>query len=402
MKRSIFIFVFCVLFVQFFQAQLKVANNGNVGIQLGTSTPLSAFAVGDVGNVNTKVYAKGSVVGVNGVSTGTSSLSGINWTYGLIGDANLFNNMHIGVLGQSFSATPLNSYRAFGVFGMAGNSSSGYNYGVFGTTYGSQYGAGIVGTTGNNRDVNISSGLYAGYFVGNVYVSGTLTGNPVVNSDKRFKKNIAILDTKSTLKNVLEMSPVEYNMQQVYVKSKGDSAIVEKGLFDEKSQMFQKKQFGLIAQDLQKMYPDLVYEDANGYLSVNYIGIIPLLIESIKELNAEIENMKLIGNSSSPYKVQSTGLVPTNNNISSASLYQNNPNPFSQSTQIKFYLPSAVNSAYLCIYDLQGKQLKQMVISERGNSSKIISASEFSPGIYLYALMADGKEIDIKKMILTE
>ena len=38
----------------------------------------------------------------------------------------------------------------------------------------------------------------------------------------------------------------------------------------------------------------------------------------------------------------------------------------------------------------------------KSNESKIISASEFSPGIYLYALMADGKELDIKRMILTD
>ncbi len=134
MKRTFIILSVCIFFTQAMDAQLKVANNGNVGIQIDTSTPLSSFSVGDVGNENTKAYVKGSVVGLNCVSSGTSFLSGINWTYGLIGDAALFNNMHIGVAGSSYSNTPKDSYRAFGIFGMAGNSTSGYNYGVFGTT----------------------------------------------------------------------------------------------------------------------------------------------------------------------------------------------------------------------------------------------------------------------------
>ena len=54
------------------------------------------------------------------------------------------------------------------------------------------------------------------------------------------------------------------------------------------------------------------------------------------------------------------------------------------------------------IYDLYGKQLKQIHLSQRGNGSQIISGSEFSAGIYLYALIADGKEVDVKRMILTE
>jgi myo-inositol-hexaphosphate 3-phosphohydrolase len=87
---------------------------------------------------------------------------------------------------------------------------------------------------------------------------------------------------------------------------------------------------------------------------------------------------------------------------SEPALYQNTPNPFSQSTQIKYYLPETVKSASLCIYDFQGKQLKQIPVAQRGEGSQQISGSEFSAGIYLYALIADGKEIDIKRMILTE
>ena len=52
-------------------------------------------------------------------------------------------------------------------------------------------------------------------------------------------------------------------------------------------------QMGLIAQDVQEVYPDLVSMNSNtGNLTVNYIGIIAPLIESIKELKQEVEFLK--------------------------------------------------------------------------------------------------------------
>lgn len=401
MKRTITILSVCVFFTQVVFGQLKVANSGNVGIQLGTSTPLSALSIGSVGTATDKVTIYGASTALNAYRTGSSST---NWSYGVNSTSDITGLISCGIRGQAYSSTAQNYGRAWGVLGLAGNSTSGYNYGVMGIHAGTGNGAGIVGTVNGNSAV-VVPGVYAGYFVGDVTVTGTLTGNPVVNSDKRYKRNIADLNKTTTLKKVLQMLPVEYNLNQIYTKSVGDSSVVQRPLYDEKSQVFKKKHYGLVAQDLQKLYPDLVYEDANGYLSVNYIGIIPLLIESIKELNEEVEALKQNINSSSSAasKVKTTGLVSgIDDVIAAASLNQNNPNPFSQSTQIKYCLPSTVNTASLCIYDLQGRQLKQLSISERGNGSKTISASEFSPGIYLYALIADGVEIDVKRMILTE
>jgi len=194
------------------------------------------------------------------------------------------------------------------------------------------------------------------------------------------------------------MVPIEYNLKQIYHETKNDSTITKKGLYDENSQVFQKKHYGLIAQDLQKLYPDLVYQNDSGYLSVNYTGLIPILIESIKELKSEINILS--ASNSGPKKIGAAN-VSVDEPQSTATLFQNSPNPFSKSTQIKYYLPSTVQNAMLCIYDLQGKQLKQITITERGNSSQIISGSEFAAGIYLYGLMADGNEVDVKRMILT-
>jgi hypothetical protein len=173
---------------------------------------------------------------------------------------------------------------------------------------------------------------------------------------------------------------------------------------DESSQAYQKKKYGLIAQDLQKVYPDLVYEDQNGYLSVDYVGIIPLLIQSIKQQQSQIENLNQeiqILNSNNN-KLKSAQGSDDINASDKAMLYQNTPNPFNQTTEIKYYLPKTVTTASLIIYNMQGNQLKQIQLTTRANGSETISASEFSAGMYLYALLADGKEIDVKRMILTK
>jgi len=88
--------------------------------------------------------------------------------------------------------------------------------------------------------------------------------------------------------------------------------------------------------------------------------------------------------------------------VAQCKLYQNTPNPFNQNTQIRFYIPESVNVAQLCIYNLQGTQIKQILIAQRGESSQWISGSELSAGMYLYALIVDGKEVDTKRMILTK
>ncbi len=58
--------------------------------------------------------------------------------------------------------------------------------------------------------------------------------------------------------------------------------------------------------------------------------------------------------------------------------------------------------AGLYIYNMQGTQLKKIVISDRNNVTITIQGAELTAGMYMYTLIIDGKEIDTKKMILTE
>lgn len=402
------IFLLCSLLTF---SQLKVLENGNVGI--GTSQPLSKLSIGGAGSSQhyVNIDAPNVLRAIQISRTGNPGYSSSNNWIRTLNINNEIQNTFFNVAAQisTFFSTPRNSGRAFGVIGTAGNSTSGYNYGIVGAISGSQNGTGIYGAETSNNLSPYIPGRFAGYFAGNVGITGTLTlAGSTVNSDLRYKQNIVELGENGTsiksassanvLSNVLKMSPVQYNLKQRYIESVGDSTTVKQGLFNEESDLFQKKHYGLIAQDLQKIYPDLVYEDSEGYLSVDYIGIIPLLIQSVKDLKTQVDELKEVALAQTKDTSPEGSLLKSE----SAILYQNTPNPFSQTTQIKYFLPSSVSTAYLCIYNMQGKQLKQIEIAARGTGQETISGSELPAGIYLYTLLADGKDTGVKKMILTD
>jgi hypothetical protein len=101
---------------------------------------------------------------------------------------------------------------------------------------------------------------------GNLTIAGTLTQN----SDERLKTNILPLQT--SLNNLEQLSGYTYNWKDATKDN--------------------EPQIGLLAQEVQKIYPQLVKQNAVGELSVNYIGLVPVLIESIKEQQRQIEEIK--------------------------------------------------------------------------------------------------------------
>lgn len=82
-------------------------------------------------------------------------------------------------------------------------------------------------------------------------------------------------------------------------------------------------------------------------------------------------------------------------------LYQNAPNPFTGETVIRYDLPETVSQAAIYIYDMQGKQIKSLEASP-SEGSVTLQGSDLPAGMYIYALIADGREIDSKRMILTK
>ncbi len=66
------------------------------------------------------------------------------------------------------------------------------------------------------------------------------------------------------------------------------------------------------------------------------------------------------------------------------------------------YLPESVQSATLYTYTMQGKTLQQIQITARGDTQVEITGNTLDSGMYLYALIADNEEIDVKRMILRQ
>ncbi len=83
-------------------------------------------------------------------------------------------------------------------------------------------------------------------------------------------------------------------------------------------------------------------------------------------------------------------------------LYQNFPNPFNQTTEIKYFIPVNASKASIFIFNMKGSLEKTINIADRGNGTLTINSYELQSGMYLYSLIVDGKEIDTKQMVLTK
>jgi len=275
--------------------QIKVFDNGNVGIKYTTSVPLSKFVLNAQGYSNYDVhFYTGSRSSSGGsfytlIEPGTGS--GLN-IISTAGQAKLgANNYLVGVKGAVTNATALTVGRSYGVYGIAGNATSGYNYGVYGYLYGSQNGAAVFGTINGLGDISIP-GQYAGYFRGNVKCENIMYATTfTVQSDEKFKTNIQDLSAEESLLNISKISPKKYYLKQVEViQQPSDTTSVTK-YFNESDQLFIKAKYGVLAQDLQKIFPDLVYQDGDGALSVDYLGLIPL---TIKAIQAQLDKISVL------------------------------------------------------------------------------------------------------------
>lgn len=168
----------------------------------------------------------------------------------------------------------------------------------------------------------------------------------------------------------------------------------------------EKDRIGFVAQDLEKIFPEAVFydEEIDRYF-IEYNAVIPVIVEAMKEQQAQIEGLKndlascCQGNLKSGFI---NGTDESNINGNPAKLYQNNPNPFSSQTNIRFEIPETVQNVQLHICNMTGTLLKTITLSQRGSGNETINANEFVAGMYLYSLVTDGKIVDTKQMLLTE
>ncbi|MBR5726680.1 MAG: tail fiber domain-containing protein [Muribaculaceae bacterium] len=227
-----------------------------------------------------------------------------------------------------------------------------------------------------------------------------------IQSDEHFKEDIEPVE--DVLSALTTLEPVTYRLKSHRASTRPmglTESDKDREVMDRFYQSLEQgsERYGFLAQNVKEAFPQLVHTDADGYMSVDYIGLIPILVQSINELRAELAEVKGESEKQEAPAIQSPLQSSLEElGLSSAKLYQNAPNPWSSETVIRYSLPQTVVSADIYIYDLQGKQLKRIAATGRGESQVSLTAHGLNAGMYLYALVADGTLIDSKKMILTK
>ena len=375
------------------QAQLKVLSNGTTYLQRDLETGNAILSVGGMPADSLHDYDSWRM-GIRSYMFG----SGLSNTIGVFGEA-----CHQNIYQHLFTA---------GVWGMGGNAYSGMSYGVLGSIHNDMKGAGIYGTNCDDSYYSID-GKFSGYFYGPVHIVGPVysTVGFASPSDMRLKKDVVSVKATeyskgSTLSNLMGLEVLSFGLKTPYEeKASKAKEPAEVSADDINAHYASLRHYGVSAQELQKIYPDIVYEWQDGTLAVNYVEMVPLLLRSIQELKQELDELK--GNGDTAYQTPyNTGASQANgmDDVGAATgnrLFQNTPNPFTERTEIRFTLSDKAHNAYIYIFDMTGKTVKQVPV-DASMQSVTIDGSELSSGIYLYSLMVDGQEIDTSRLILSK
>ena len=232
-------------------------------------------------------------------------------------------------------------------------------------------------------------------------------------SDGRFKKDIK--EDVSGLEFINELRPVSYTVDKIGLNKFLHVNDSTAKLSDAKS--VPVRQTGFVAQEVEALVKKTGYvfygvdapENENDPYGIRYAEFVVPLVKGMQELNAILKKQEqritaqeqtidsLVIQLGSKSEIEKD--VRLNDQ---AVLFQNNPNPFNTETEIKMTVPEGVGFATVMIYNLEGKQMKNIQVRDRGQVSVKLSGSELSAGMYLYALIADGKVVDTKRMILTQ
>ena len=245
---------------------------GQENIAWGT-TNFTAGYQNIAGDINANVGTAGSAtaIGLQTIASGRSSFSAnkntsaINQASTALGLSTVSDNFGMLAIG-------VNNEAGIGDTSIDPNDYGGYYY-ADGTYTGSNPGvAFVIG----NGDIDSSTGK-GGDNPSNAFIisydgNATLANNLTINSDARLKSNIVSLG--STLSRLLLIDGKSYTM-------KANESI---------------SKIGLLAQEVQAAFPELVKtaNNSEGTLSVNYQGMIPVLLNAIKEQQAQIKELKAL------------------------------------------------------------------------------------------------------------
>ncbi len=372
-----------------------------------------------------------------GYWAGRENVSGNDNTYfgyGTFADGLSSQNTFVGSLVGNMNCTgSSNTFLGYSIAGLktAGNAN---------TFVGKEAGIGDV-TGSNNTYVGYQAQGGSNYTNSGAFGNGAIAtasnmykiGNDVVTqigghvdwsnlSDGRFKKNLKPYNLG--LDFIMKLNPVSYNFTFA-----GDTNTYH----------------GFVAQDVEKILNDLNTpfsglckpQNKDDRYALRYAEFVVPIVNAIKEQQKQIESKDetISGLQASVQDLENSHLVQQNEindlkhqikdfenalsqcctNFNSETsnpksgiqndiprLEQNAPNPFSENTVIKYYLPASVKSAVIKIISLNGDGLKTFTLEQRGVNQLIISGNSLSPGTYTYTMIADEKVVESKLMTLTK
>ncbi|SHF55928.1 Por secretion system C-terminal sorting domain-containing protein [Flavobacterium fontis] len=264
---------------------------------------------------------------------------------------------------------------------------------VFDNGVGVGVGFSSIPTDPNFFNYNFNSSFYTNYEGAIVHNQGKVVfhvnGNAratgvFTTSDQKFKKDIKPIENALSLVEKIEGKTYLWN-QEAFKDRNFDGG----------------GHSGFIAQELEKVLPHVVATQPNGEKAVNYIEVIPYLVEAIKEQQAQIREQKLMIE-------ELTNKITTDlkeefravDQLSTSKIVSVSPNPSNRDIQVYLTIPSNVEQASLQIFDANGRLRAFFTIDERGNSiQKSLLKDNFGAGVYGVSLWINGKKADTQKII---
>jgi hypothetical protein len=261
-------------------------------------------------------------------------------------------------------------------------------------------------------------------------------------SDARVKKNIQPNVPGLAFINLLQ--PVTYNLDldaadKIQNAGKeeetlsGDALPLSKEEAEARAIQQSRVYTGFIAQEVEKAAQGIGYdfsgidapESEAGLYGLRYSTFVVPLVKAVQELSEQsdakdeaiarlqeqltalteaVESRLALAQQASVLRSagNATGTETVKENIASASLQQNYPNPFDHSTIVGYTLPETFRAAHITITNAAGKTVKRIPLSASGSSSVTIEAGSLPADIYYYSLYVDDLLIDTKKMVLTQ
>jgi len=266
------LFLFAAFIALNAKSQITVNSLNNVGV--GTSTPNEKLEI----NGNIRGNIAGGALQINTASNG----------YLQIGP-------------QNSTAAHIYTDRPYFYFNHTITSSGG-DFAAYNTSdLLFKTGVSYYNTAGTVRMTITSSEGFVG--IGTITPEYLLDVNGVIRvltttyqSDERLKNNIK--NVTGALTSLVSLQGKTYKLNPPATPSnvagivQSDTSLVQTATPALDNALYDRNHIGFLAQDVQKVFPELVYEDKDGMLSVDYVSLIPILVESLKEINLKLEALK--------------------------------------------------------------------------------------------------------------